>query len=167
MLAPVVSLFSSPVTIHGEGSLPGRPLKPLLDMLRVAGIDYDCTNDQLPLKIKGSVRNHRLKIDGSFSSQMLTGLLITLPLLSSDSVIEVHNPVSMSYIDLTLEVMNHFGVKVSHENFMIFNIKGNQQYKGTQYTIEGDWSGAANFLVAAAISGKITVEGLHNKSFQG
>jgi 3-phosphoshikimate 1-carboxyvinyltransferase len=63
-------------------------------------------------------------------------------------------------------VMNHFGVKVSHENFMIFNIKGNQQYKGTQYTIEGDWSGAANFLVAAAISGEITVEGLHNKSFQ-
>ena len=166
MLAPVVSLFNNPVLIGGEGSLLNRPLQPLLDVLSEAGISFETDSGKLPLKISGSAKNNHLKIDASFSSQMLTGLLISAPLLQYDTVIHVMDVVSKPYIEMTLDIINDFGVCIEHENFERYFISGNQHYIGREYEIEGDWSGASNFLVAAAISGEITVTGLKSESKQ-
>ncbi len=166
MLAPVVSLFSRTVTIQGEGSLTGRPLQPLLDVLSIAGISYECREGTLPLKICSAPVSKVIQIDASFSSQMLTGLLIALPLVDFDTEIHVSGAVSKPYIDMTLDIIRDFGASVEVENYQKFTIPGKQKFKGTTYEIEGDWSGAANFLVAAAVSGDILVEGLVRNSKQ-
>jgi 3-phosphoshikimate 1-carboxyvinyltransferase len=126
MLATVVSLFSKNVTILGEGSLLKRPLKPLLDVLTEAGITYECPNCRLPLTIKGDLKSKFINIDASFSSQMLTGLLIAAPLAEHDTVILVSDAVSKPYIDMTLDIISHFGVKIEMENYqIIFQSRGN------------------------------------------
>jgi 3-phosphoshikimate 1-carboxyvinyltransferase len=123
-------------------------------------------SNQWPVKISGPLRAGNYKINGSFSSQILSGLLIALPLCHSDSEIVVDNLKSKTYVDMTISVMAAFGVECSHWNYSKFNIKGNQIYKGTEYAVEGDWSAAANLLVAAAISGNITIRALEVDSKQ-
>ncbi len=166
MLAPVVSLFNKSVTINGEGSILQRPLQPLLNALTEAGIDFETKQNNLPLKIKSHIKNNKIHIDGSLSSQILTGFLITLPLLSYDTEIYINKVVSRPYIDMTLEVIGSFGVNTEHTSYERFYIRGKQHYKAARYEIEGDWSGSATFLTAAAISGKITVENLKPDSKQ-
>jgi 3-phosphoshikimate 1-carboxyvinyltransferase len=138
----------------------------LLDVLSDAGISFETDSGKFPLKISGSAKNNHLKIDASFSSQMLTGLLISAPLLQHNTVIHVMDVVSKPYIEMTLDIIKDFGVNIEHENFKTFHVSGNQHYIGREYEIEGDWSGASNFLVAAAISGEMTVFGLNMKSKQ-
>jgi 3-phosphoshikimate 1-carboxyvinyltransferase len=107
-----------------------------------------------------------IHVDGSFSSQILSGLLISAPLLPHSTTIFVDNLTSKPYIDLTLEVMRDFGVKILNENYERFEIKGNQEYIGRDYQIEGDWSGATNHIVGAAISGRVQLTRLQENSKQ-
>ncbi len=166
MFAPLVSMFSQPVILKGSGSLLNRPVEPLLQLLDAAGISYETEEGHLPLRILGPISSTEIIADGSFSSQMISGLLMCLPLLSFDSVLEIRDAVSMPYIDLTLEMMRMFGAEVTLINRSKFHIKGCQKYRGIEYQSEGDWSGAANFLVAAAVSGEIKIEGLDRNSKQ-
>ncbi len=166
MIMPVVSLLHSQTTITGHGSILERPVdmivQPLLDL--GAGIITD--NGFLPAVIKGPLKGGTTKIDGSISSQMLTGLLLALPLAQQDSKLYVYNLKSKPYIDLTIDLLQSFGIAIENENYEVFRIKGNQQYKPTSYNVEGDWSGASCLLVAGCIAGKVTVSNLDINSPQ-
>jgi len=99
-------------------------------------------------------------VDGSVSSQLLTGLLMALPRARGDSRLKVKDLKSTPYIDMTLELLERFGVFVQHAGYETFSIKGNQTYSCEEYSVEGDWSGAAFLLIAGAVGGSVTVTGL-------
>lgn len=166
MLTPIASLHSEALTLVGEGSLKTRPMQSLETPLRDLGVNISTNQGLLPIQVKGPLLGGVTKVDGSIGSQVLTGLLIALPKALNASKLEVSNLQSKPYIDMTLEIMEHFGVKVVYENYKVFHVNGSQNYKGTTYQIEGDWSGAAFHLVGAAIVGDVTLIDINPKSKQ-
>jgi 3-phosphoshikimate 1-carboxyvinyltransferase len=131
------------------------------------GVDVISRNGYLPLTIKGSICPGVIKLDGSQSSQFVTGVLIVAPLLSGESHIKVTKLQSKPYIEMTLLAMQHFGIRVRHSGFRSFYVVGNQSYKSRSYFVEGDWSAAAFHLVGGAISGEVYLKGLNVYSAQG
>ena len=166
MFSPILALSNKELNFTGEGSLKKRPIDIISNALSQLGVKIESNNNFLPLKIKGPIQSGSIVIDGSLSSQLLTGLLITLPLVEGNSIIEVHNLKSTPYIDMTLSIMQDFGVSVENVNYKTFKIKGNQKYKASNYNIEGDWSGGAFFLVYGAVKGKIEISNLNSNSLQ-
>ncbi len=166
MFTPVASLLGSEVVLTGEGSLQQRPVGFMEDTLRQLGVDIQSDKGLLPIKVKGPMKGGKATVDGSVSSQFLTGLLLALPTLKTDSVLTVNNLTSRPYIDMTLQIMRDFGVSVENANYEQFSIKGGQQYANAKYRVEGDWSGAAAFIVAAAIAGTLKINGLNPQSAQ-
>ncbi|MFT3824582.1 MAG: 3-phosphoshikimate 1-carboxyvinyltransferase [Chitinophagaceae bacterium] len=162
MLAPIIAVAHQAITIEGKGSLLNRPMDFFDEVLPQLGIVVTSNHGKLPLTVKGPLKPADIEIDGSLSSQFLTGLLIAYAAAGAQGVsIKVNNLTSKPYIDLTLAVMKHFGVEVENRNYEAFHfpVKA-QQFKATTYTVEGDWSGAAFLLVTGAIAGDITVKGL-------
>lgn len=166
MFTPVASLLGNRVELTGEGSLTQRPVGFMEDTLRQLGVDVQTNSGLLPIAVKGPMRGGKATVDGSVSSQFLTGLLIALPTLKNDTVLTVNNLTSRPYIDMTLQIMRDFGVSVENANYERFTIKGGQQYANAKYRVEGDWSGAAAFIVAAAIDGTLKINGLNPQSAQ-
>ncbi len=166
LFTPLAALLSQPMTITGRGSLLQRPMEMMTGPLQQLGVRLQTNGGYLPVTVTGPLQGGRVKIDGSKSSQFLTGLLMSLPLAEKDSVIEVENLKSIPYIDLTMRVMEQFGVTCSHEEYRRFVVPGNQEYHGTETTVEGDWSGAAFLVVAAAIAGDLRVAGVEHTSRQ-
>lgn len=174
MFAPIISLSDQQITIDGKGSLLKRPMDFFDDILPKLGIDISSNNGKLPLVVKGPLRAGNIEIDGSLSSQFLTGLLMAYSAAEAGDVsIKVNNLKSRPYIDLTLDVMNKFGFKVpenrNYEEFYFApstSIATNPSTSLRNYTVEGDWSGGAFLLVGAAIAGNIAVEGLSVSSTQ-
>lgn len=166
MFSPIAAALSSDVAINGSGSILLRPMKMVIDALMQLNADVDSNNSCLPLTIKGGISGGEIEIDGSESSQLLTGLLIALPLLKQDSVIHVSNLTSIPYIQMTLEILKEFEIEIENNNFETFNIKGKQRPKAKNYLVEGDWSGAAFHVVGAAISGEVELLGLNTSSSQ-
>lgn len=164
MFAFIASLYGNKIKLSASGTLLKRPLDFLQQSLENSGLTV--TNAVFPFEYYGELRGGNIHIDGSESSQMLTGLLISSPLLSIDTTITVSHLASKPYIDLTLQLMKEFGVSVENNNYHTFEIKGNQRYLGKDIVIEGDWSGAANHVVGAAISGKVKLLGLSPDSLQ-
>jgi 3-phosphoshikimate 1-carboxyvinyltransferase len=120
----------------------------------------------LPLTVRGPIPGGTAEVDGSFSSQVLTGMLIAAPYALGDIKILVKNLSSRPYIDITLAVMKSFGVEVENRDYREFLVKSGQRYKPSTCRVEGDWSGAAFLLVAGAIAGSIMVENLDADSPQ-
>jgi 3-phosphoshikimate 1-carboxyvinyltransferase len=166
MFSPVAALFDEDIVMTGAGSLKKRPMHMIGDALSQLGVEYKSTDGFLPLTIKGPLKGGHCEIDGSISSQLLTGLLISLPLAENDSEIMVHNLKSKPYIDMTLGVLKDFGITISNDNYKMFRIPGRQKYLPGSYEVEGDWSGGAFLLVAGAINGNLKVSGLRTDSFQ-
>jgi 3-phosphoshikimate 1-carboxyvinyltransferase len=166
MFSPIASLYPYTITMTGSGSLRKRPMSMIEDALRQLGVTCKTEEGSLPLTIKGPLRGGRCKVDGSISSQLLTGLLMALPLVPQDSEIYVKDLKSRPYIDMTLQVLDKFGIEIQNTNYSVFNITGNQKYEGGTFEIESDWSGGAFLLVAAAINGELTVKGLRPDSRQ-
>ena len=166
MFSPVATLISDHVTFTGEGSLLNRPVAMIGEALLQLGIKAETNNGRLPVTLKGRLRGGRAIIDGSTGSQLLTGLLMALPLADSDSEIEVMNLRSKPYIGMTLQLLDEFGIKIEHDDFRRFIIPGGQSYTAREYTVEGDWSGAAFLLVAGAISGEVKITNLNSVSTQ-
>ncbi len=155
MFSPVVALLEDEVRLTGEGSLMRRPMHMVESSLNIFGARCASNGGRPPLTIRGPLRSKRATIDAKGSSQLITGLLIALPLLPGDSEIEVENLVSAGYLDLTLEMCAHFGVHVEkEEDGATFFIKGGQSYRASDIHVEGDWSGGAFLAVAAAIAGR-------------
>jgi len=162
MFAPIVALSSAQITINGTGSLLKRPMNFFDEIFPQLGVNFYSNNGHLPLTIKGPLQPADIIIDGSLSSQFLTGLLIAFANAATKPVtITVINLKSKPYIDLTLQMMNQFGYKVENDNYQKFLIQPHRKNQAHQtIIIEGDWSGAAFLLVAAAIAGSITITGL-------
>lgn len=154
------------IEVRGSGSLLSRPLGMLSDTLSPMGVEMVTSGGLLPIKVKGPIQGGLAFVDGSVSSQFLTGLLTALPVLDVDSRLMVNNLKSKPYIDLTISVLGHFGVEVVNEDYRVLNIPGRQKYKPIAYNIEGDWSGTALLLVLAAIAGEIRVSGISYASAQ-
>jgi 3-phosphoshikimate 1-carboxyvinyltransferase len=166
MFSPIAALSGSQTTFTGGGSLAVRPVNMIADALSQLGVMVETTGGLIPFTLKGELSGGRAVIDGSAGSQLLTGLLMALPLLKRDSEIVVHNLKSKPYINLTLKLLSDFGITVENHDFIRFTIKGNQAYKAHEYLVEGDWSGAAFLLAAGAISGDICVNNLKSDSLQ-
>ncbi|MFO7978084.1 MAG: 3-phosphoshikimate 1-carboxyvinyltransferase [Bacteroidales bacterium] len=166
MFSAIAALFSNPVTITGQGSLLERPMDMVSRTLGELGVGCSTNNGRAPLKITGPLPGGRVKVDGSASSQTLTGLLIAAPYAAAPMEIHVENLKSRRYIDLTLQGMAAFGIQVAHENYQVFRIDAPQEYIPADFVIEGDWSGAAFLLVAGAIAGELTLTNLKHDSFQ-
>lgn len=158
MFTPIAALHSAPITVKGEGSLLVRPFIEFDAVLPKLGAQCVTNNGLLPLKVSGPLKGGSAAIDGSISSQFLTGLLMALPVASSDSEIRVSHLKSIPYVQMTLEVARLFGINIEHIGYEHFSIKGNQTYTANQLTVPGDWSGAAFLLVAAAIASEQGVE---------
>ncbi len=170
MFSPIAALLDVPVELAASGSLRQRPVGMMAEPLKQLGALCDTASGLPPVMVRGPLRGGRAKVDGSQSSQFLTGLLIALPLSDFDSELEVEGLASRGYVDLTISVMREFGVAVERDHaYRRFSIKGRQAYRPSDYAIEGDWSGAAFLLVAGAIAAKnhqVEVEGLDARSHQ-
>jgi len=171
MFAPIVALSEKEITIQGEGSLLNRPMDFFDEVLPQLGVQITSNNGKLPLKLKGPLQPKNITIDGSLSSQFLTGLLLAYAASDAkDVTITVNNLKSKPYVDLTLAVMEEFNLKEpenkNYEAFYFGSETSNYEPIFNDYTIEGDWSGGAFLLVAGAIAGDIKIEGLDIASTQ-
>lgn len=166
MFSPIAAIYNRKTTIVGEGSLLSRPMDMVENALRQFGVKTNSNEGRLPLLIHGPLQPGEAFIDGSESSQLLTGLLIALPTLNRDSILCVENLKSIPYVQMTLDLLQEFGVRVHHEDFQMFHIQGNQKPVSRDYFVEGDWSGASFHLVGGAISGQVEVQGLNTSSAQ-
>jgi 3-phosphoshikimate 1-carboxyvinyltransferase len=166
MFSPIAALYPVEITMVGAASLKKRPMSMIGEALNQLHAKCHSTDGFLPLTIQGPVKGGRCIIDGSVSSQLLTGLLMALPVATGDSEILVNNLKSKPYIDMTLQILKTFGITVHNEDYKIFRIPGKQKYIPADYSVEGDWSGAAFLLVAGAINGHLTVTGLQKNSHQ-
>ncbi len=153
LFTPIAALCASPVTITGHGTILKRPMDMMLDPLRALGVEVRDRKGHLPVTVRGPMRGGEVEIDGSVSSQFLTGLLIALPLAASDTTVRVRGLRSIPYIDMTIDVMDRFGVDVDHRDYEEFYIPGAQRYTPASMRIEGDWSAASCLLVAGAVAG--------------
>lgn len=167
MYSPILATQNVEFEITGRGSLLQRPVDFIVKTLRDFGVEAHSNNGKLPLRIKGGYKNTKVRVDGSFSSQLLTGLLMALPLAKTDSELELTDLKSKPYIDLTISVLQKFGIDIYHDDYKLFKIAANQHYKPVNINTEGDWSGAAFLVVAAAIAGKLKIKGIDLKSTQG
>jgi 3-phosphoshikimate 1-carboxyvinyltransferase len=169
MFSPIAALSSSTIHIIGEGSLQKRPMNFFDEIFPQLGIDIISTNGKLPLQIKGPLQPKNITIDGSLSSQFLTGLLFAFGEAATETVtISVFDLKSKPYIDLTLNVMANFGYNIvndNHERFII-NPKTIRENEEIEYSVEGDWSSASFLLVAGAIAGSVKLSGLDINSTQ-
>lgn len=154
------ALAGREIEITGKGSLLKRNLTIPVEQFEKLGITVRSTQGHLPISVFGQVTGGTVEIDGSQTSQVLSGLLMTLPRASGNSELRVSNLSSKPYIDLTINLLSEFGIRVMNQNYELFKIAGNQKYRPAKYISEGDWSGAAFFLVAGAVSGEITVRNL-------
>lgn len=205
MLIPVMAQLSpDPVSFTGEKTLLGRPLtgaKEIMDAFEADVIPLKSDvirNDtnvipseveespsivRVPLTVKGPLKAGRAEISGKHGSQLISGLLMALPFAEKNSSLIVHEPKSIPYMFITLEVLKKFGIKIGNDMLggpdflasdgdwslcteMVFKVKGGQKYKAADIDLEGDWSAAANFLVAGAIFGKAELQGLDTTSLQ-
>ncbi len=166
LLAGVLSVFEGEQTIQGEGSILNRDQSFFKEYFSQNGVEVDSENDKLPITFSGKLKGERLTVDGSQSSQYISGLLMALPLLKNDTILIVENSTSTPYIDMTLDTLASFGIEIVNENYSKYLIKGNQSYCATTYHVESDWSSASYWLVAAALSHQVRINGLNVLSKQ-
>ena len=196
MMIPLMAqLCPEKVTFTGEKTLLGRPLTGAKEIMDAFGVETEsviCHPERsegsaqvlcVPLTVKGPLKPGRTDISGKHGSQLISGLLMALPFADRNSTLQVHEPKSIPYMFITLEVLKKFGIKTGNEMLggrdflesdgdwslctdMVFKVKGGQKYKAADIDLEGDWSAAANFLVAGAIFGKAELKGLDTTSLQ-
>ena len=186
MLIPVMAqLSAAPVKFTGEKTLLNRPLTGAKEMMEAfeSTVTSDTDPIRVPLTVNGPLKAGRAEISGKHGSQLISGLLMGLPFAEKNSSLIVREPKSIPYMFITLEVLKKFGIKIGNDMLggpeflasggdwslcteMVFKVKGGQKYKAADIDLEGDWSAAANFLVAGAIFGRAELEGLDTTSLQ-
>lgn len=165
-LIPLAAALGKEITFTGGGRLGERPLDEYLLLLPEHGVKCE-RGEGFILRISGKLTPGLFEIKGDVSSQYITGLLFSLPLLEGESEIRLTTALqSKPYIDMTVNTLKRFGIRVD-ETENGWKIKGSQCYKPASYTVESDWSQAAFFLAGGVLSGRVTLEGLNNSSPQG
>lgn len=168
MFAPIAALLDVPVTITGKGSLLNRPMHMISEALVQLGASCKSVNNNtsLPIVVQGPIKGGMITVDGHETSQLLSGLLMALPLTEVNSEVVARNLNSKAYVDMTIQLLRSFGVVVQKQGEGQYKIRGRQRYTPQNYTVEGDWSGAAFMLVAAALTGELVVRNLQANSKQ-
>lgn len=170
MFVPLAALFNYEITFVGEGSILTRPVDFFDDILPKLGVEIESTNGKIPLRLRGPLVPANITVDGSLSSQFLTGLLMAYAKACTTPVsIKVNNLTSKPYIDLTLGILDHFGFRVENKNYEVFHVypRTFRNEHSIKYMVEGDWSNVAFLLVAGAIAGEVTVKEALLNSHQG
>lgn len=167
MFTPIAALSDKEIAIDVKGSLSARPAHFFEDILPQLGVQLFRADDTFPIHLKGPVTPANITVDGSVTSQFLTGLLMAYSAAGSETevTIEVLSLKSKPYIDLTLQVMETFKMSLPvHHDYHRFVFPARKAAIATggtlNFTVEGDWSNAAFLLVAGAIAGNVTVKGL-------
>ena len=188
LMIPLVSALGNgnQIEIDGIGTLPTRPLKGAAEIMAGFGTVLrplkPAPEVHVPLTVQGPLLSGKTSISGKGGSQLISGLLMALPLLPEDSTLHIHDPKSIPYMFITADVLRRFGIKIGSEmeggeDFLetqdwslctgiTFKIKGGQRYSPAAFDIEGDWSAAANFLVAGSLFGDVRLVGLDTTSLQ-
>ena len=152
-LIPVGITSENELVFDGKGKLVDRPLDSYYKIFKEQGLKYETIGGKLPLTVNGKLKSGNYEIDGNISSQFITGLLYALPLLEGDSKLIINkNLESKGYVDLTLEILKLAGIEIVNNDYKSFDIRGNQTYKPFDYTVEGDYSQVAFWIVAGIIS---------------
>lgn len=170
MFAPLAALFKQEITLTGEGSILTRPVDFFEKVFPQLGVEVHTNNGKIPLQLHGPLKPKNITVDGSLSSQFLTGLLMAFAKSCKTPVsIIVNNLTSKPYIDLTLDILKHFGFKVENHHYERFDIFPRKIYSdhSVKYTVEGDWSNIAFLLVSGAIAGEVIVKDAVMNSSQG
>lgn len=167
MFCAIASLCSDEIQLIGGPSLTRRPLPDIQTPLSKLGVDVRTDNGHPPVKVKGPMNGGNIVLDGAQSSQFITGMLFALPLCNTNSALEIKDLQSAPYIRMTLSVLRDFGVSIE-SNIVLnrFKILARQSYIAGEFSIEGDWSGAAFFMVAGAVAGNVTLAGIDKRSLQ-
>ena len=165
LTTPIAAAIGGDFTITGEGSLMSRPMDMFENILPALGIEITTNEGKLPMQISGKLSGANIEAEGSQSSQYFSGLLMALPLAEEDSWLKVENMTSEPYIDMTLDVLSMFGINIPTQDNVFF-IKGNQKYHPAEFVVEGDWSGAAFWVVYGAIANQILIKDINMFSSQ-
>ena len=166
-LFPLSIVEENKVLFKGRGKLFKRPMTPYFENFEKYKIKHSYI-DENKILLEGKLKAGIYEIDGNISSQFITGLLFSLPLLEGESKIIINGKLeSSNYIDISLECLSKFGIKIINNSYQEFVIEGNQSYKVGNYRTEADYSQAAFFLVANAIGSNIKINDLSEDSLQG
>ena len=166
-LFPLSIVEENKVLFKGRGKLFKRPMTPYFENFEKYKIKHSYIDENVIL-LEGKLKAGIYEIDGNISSQFITGLLFSLPLLEGESKIIINGKLeSSNYIDISLDCLSKFGIKIINNSYQEFIIEGNQSYKVGNYRTEADYSQAAFFLVANAIGSKIKINDLSQNSLQG
>ena len=168
LLIPLLATLEKPVKIKGQGRLLERPLNVYEEIFNKQGLTL--IKEKEYVKIQGPLKADTFNVKGNVSSQFISGLLLALPLLESDSILKIEEPVvSQGYINLTLDTLKIFGIEIEEQSPFTYYIKGHQHYHTEFNTVmcEADWSQAAPFLVLGTLRGGVYLTGLNPKSHQG
>ncbi|MGM9607121.1 MAG: 3-phosphoshikimate 1-carboxyvinyltransferase [Oscillospiraceae bacterium] len=165
-LIPVALVLRGGARFTGQGRLMERPQKPYFDLFDEKGIFYEQKDGVLT--VRGALAPGVYRLPGDVSSQFVTGLLYALPLLSGGaSEILLTSPLeSRAYVDMTVEVMEHFGVHVE-ETAGGWTVPGGQSYRPNSLAIEADWSQAGFFYAALGLGSDLDIQGMNFNSTQG
>ena len=166
LLTAVCAAHNGTFNLIGKGTILQRPMTFFDNVFPTLGVSIKTNEGFLPFSLEGPMYATEIIVDGSQSSQYISGLFMALPLQKEDSVLKVENLKSTPYLKMTLNTLAAFGIEISYSNFEEFRINGNQEYKATNYTIEGDWSSASYWLVASALGAEVFVKGLSMGSLQ-
>lgn len=167
---PIAAQLGEGVTITGVGTLLRREMFGCKESLEEFGAKCILSAENtLPAVVSGPLSGGNVTLSGKKGSQLISGLLMALPLSKKNSTLTVTNATSLPYIMLTLDILKSFGIVIEYSDVdgnLVFNIPGKQTYTPTNMVIEGDWSSASNFIVAGALFGDILIKGLKMDSFQ-
>ncbi len=165
-IIPIAMSFANKATFTAESGLVKRPLDVYFEIFKKQNISYKYVNDDL--NVSGIIKSGNFYVDGSISSQFVSGLLFTAPLLQGNSTIHIVGELqSKSYVDLTIDVLKTFGIKIENHDYKMFKILGNQEYIATNYTVEGDFSQTSVFEIANFLGNHVDIQNTNPKSLQG
>lgn len=167
LFSAIAAISGGETVLQGEGSLTSRPVKMMGKTFSDLGVEFSTQKGVVPVRIKGPIKSGKAIVEGSESSQFLSGLLMTLPVIKGDSLLFVNRLKSTPYIDMTIEILDYFGIDIENRGYEEFFIRGGQKYGKARYVVEGDWSGASFPLVMGALKGKVGIRGLNPESLQG
>lgn len=181
LMIPVMSVLNDgKFNVTGRGTLLNRPLSGATDIMASYGVLL--RGNKIPVSVNGPLIAGTAEVPGQWGSQLISGLLMALPLCEKPSTMYVGSPKSIPYMFITCDVLRKFGVRISSEmegdapmvesqdwsacSAVNFKIKGGQKYKSADFALEADWSAAANFMVAGAVFGSVQIDGLDTSSLQ-
>ncbi|HEY5370026.1 MAG TPA: 3-phosphoshikimate 1-carboxyvinyltransferase [Hanamia sp.] len=170
MFAPIAGLFNYDIIFTGEGSILKRPMDFFDEILPLLDVNVNSNGGKLPVTLRGPLHPKNITVDGSLSSQFLTGLLFAFAKACTVPVsITVKDLSSRPYIDLTISVLKDFGFRIDNRNYEFFTIHPREPLPAhsIKYAVEGDWSNAAFLLVSGAVAGEVTLRGADLNSAQG